>query len=59
MVHDAEVFRAFLEIMGCLTLPQEVFARPGMVDRVLKAAGQGDVPPPPGPTRQKLLGLLA
>jgi 2-polyprenyl-6-methoxyphenol hydroxylase-like FAD-dependent oxidoreductase len=59
MVHDAEVFRAFLEIMGCLTLPQEVFARPGMVDRVLKAAGQGDVPPPPGPTRQELLGLLA
>ena len=27
---DADVFRAGLEIMGCLTLPQEVFARPGI-----------------------------
>ena len=34
---DADVFRAALEITNCLALPQEVFARPGMAERVLTA----------------------
>lgn len=36
---DADVFRGALEIIGCLALPQEVFARPGFAERVEAAAG--------------------
>jgi hypothetical protein len=42
MLHDPDVFRAGLEIMGCLTLPHEVFARPGLTDRVLEIARDHD-----------------
>jgi 2-polyprenyl-6-methoxyphenol hydroxylase-like FAD-dependent oxidoreductase len=34
MVHDADVFRGAMDIIGCLALPQEVFARPGFAERV-------------------------
>ena len=37
---DADVFRAAVEIIGCLALPQEVFARPGFAERVEAAAGE-------------------
>jgi 2-polyprenyl-6-methoxyphenol hydroxylase-like FAD-dependent oxidoreductase len=36
MLHDADIFRAFLEIASCLTLPSAVFARPGFADRVME-----------------------
>ena len=40
---DADVFRALLETIGCLALPDEVFARPGLWDKVLAAApGRAD-----------------
>jgi 2-polyprenyl-6-methoxyphenol hydroxylase-like FAD-dependent oxidoreductase len=56
---DPDLFRAFLEVVGCLTLPAEVFARPGLVDRVLELTDSPDLPKPPGPTRAELLKLLA
>jgi 2-polyprenyl-6-methoxyphenol hydroxylase-like FAD-dependent oxidoreductase len=56
---DADLFRAGLEITGCLTLPEEVFARPGLVDRVVELAEANPAQPPPGPTRDDLLRLLA
>jgi hypothetical protein len=31
---DADVFRGAIDIIGCLALPQEVFARPGFAERV-------------------------
>ena len=34
MTVDADVFRGAMEIIGCLALPQEVFARPGFAERV-------------------------
>jgi flavin-dependent dehydrogenase len=34
MVRDADVFRGAMDIIGCLALPQEVFARPGFAERV-------------------------
>ena len=37
---DADVFRGALDIIGCLALPQEVFARPGFAERVQDAAGE-------------------
>jgi 2-polyprenyl-6-methoxyphenol hydroxylase-like FAD-dependent oxidoreductase len=55
---DADVFRAMLETVGCLALPQDVFARPGLWEKVVAAC-----PPEPfvtpGPTRDELLALLA
>jgi hypothetical protein len=59
MPHDAEIFRAFTEIAGCLTLPSAVFARPGFADRVQEVAGRHPFAPPPGPTRDELLRLIA
>ena len=39
MAHDADVFRAGMEITNCLALPADVFARPGLAERVLAIAG--------------------
>jgi hypothetical protein len=55
---DPDLFRSFLEIVGCLTLPAEVFARPGLVNRILEVAPT-DLPRAPGPGRTELLTLLA
>jgi 2-polyprenyl-6-methoxyphenol hydroxylase-like FAD-dependent oxidoreductase len=57
MARDPEVFRAGLEIIACLALPQEVFARPGLAQKVLENAGDGP-PPSMGPDRQQLVTLL-
>jgi 2-polyprenyl-6-methoxyphenol hydroxylase-like FAD-dependent oxidoreductase len=57
MAHDPDVFRAGLEVMGCLTLPDEVLARPGLAERVLELARA--TPAPPGPTREQVLALAA
>ena len=56
---DPDLFRAFLEIVGCLTHPQEVFARSGLAERVLSVADDLEPPPPPGPTRAELLDLVS
>ena len=56
MFYDADVFRGVLETVGCLALPQEVFARPGMWDRVVASAGEPLVIP--GPSREELLSLV-
>ena len=57
MFYDADVFRGVLETTGCLALPQEVFARPGLWDKVEAAAGEPLAIP--GPSREELLRLLA
>jgi 2-polyprenyl-6-methoxyphenol hydroxylase-like FAD-dependent oxidoreductase len=59
MAHDPDIFRAFMEIAGCLTLPGVLFARPGLAERVLEVAGHHESAPPPGPTRDELLRLIA
>lgn len=59
MAHDVDIFRAYMEIVDCLSLPGEVFARPGFVDRVTEVAGTHEAVPAPGPTRDELLRLLA
>jgi hypothetical protein len=58
MPRDADVFRASLEIIGGLALPQEVFARPGFADRVLALAADAHGAPPWGPGREELLRLV-
>jgi len=56
---DPDLFRALLDIIGCLALPTEVLARPGLAERALRLAA--DQPPAtvPGPDREQLLRLLA
>jgi 2-polyprenyl-6-methoxyphenol hydroxylase-like FAD-dependent oxidoreductase len=56
-MRDPELFRAFFEIVGCLTLPGEIFARPCLAERVLELTADG-APGPPGPTRSELLELV-
>jgi 2-polyprenyl-6-methoxyphenol hydroxylase-like FAD-dependent oxidoreductase len=58
MPHDADIFRAFMEIAGCLTLPGAVFTRPGFAERVLEVAGRAPAAPLAGPTRDELLRLI-
>lgn len=55
---DADVFRAMLDMIGCLALPAEVLARPAIAER-LDALGDGDPRPLPGPDREQVLALLA
>lgn len=57
MLHDADLFRAALEMALCLALPEEVFARPGLIDKVHGAATTGSTPVP-GPDRNTLLELV-
>lgn len=57
-VQDADVFRAFLEIAGVLTRPQDVLARPGLRDRILELAAGQQPPPVAAPSRSQLLEMV-
>jgi 2-polyprenyl-6-methoxyphenol hydroxylase-like FAD-dependent oxidoreductase len=59
MMYDADLFRASVEIRSLLALPQEVMARPGLVDRIMEVSGTHEAVMPPGPSRKELLQLLA
>jgi 2-polyprenyl-6-methoxyphenol hydroxylase-like FAD-dependent oxidoreductase len=59
MLHDAELFRAAIEIASLLALPREVMARPGVMDRVREVAGAHEAVVPPGPSRDELLRMVA
>ena len=59
MGSDADVFRAGMEIGGCLTLPRDVFARPGMAERILRIAEERGSTPLPAPSREQLVALAA
>ncbi len=56
--YDADAFRAFLETVFCLSLPQEVIQRPGIKGTIDRLGHQAP-PPAPGPDRQQLLQLLS
>jgi 2-polyprenyl-6-methoxyphenol hydroxylase-like FAD-dependent oxidoreductase len=59
MGRDADVFRAGMEITGCLTLPREVFARPGMVEHILALAGDEPGAVLPAPSREQVVAIAA
>lgn len=59
MVHDPDVFRAFIETRACLATVGEVLARPGMAERILAIAAEREPVRPPGPDRDQLLALLS
>jgi 2-polyprenyl-6-methoxyphenol hydroxylase-like FAD-dependent oxidoreductase len=58
MMYDADLFRAWLEILSMQTTPQKVMARPGVVDRIMEIARTRDAVTPPGPSREELLWML-
>lgn len=55
---DPDLFRAMLEIVTCLALPQTVMARPS-IQAKLQALAPEPVPPMPGPDRDALLRLVS
>jgi 2-polyprenyl-6-methoxyphenol hydroxylase-like FAD-dependent oxidoreductase len=59
MMYDADLYRANVEIRSLLALPQEIMARPGVVDRILEVAGTHEAVIPSGPSREELLRMLA
>jgi 2-polyprenyl-6-methoxyphenol hydroxylase-like FAD-dependent oxidoreductase len=58
MLHDPELFRAFLESRGCFTPLRETFARAGVSERILELAAEHERLQLPGPDREDLLRLL-
>jgi hypothetical protein len=54
---DPEVFRAGIEIAACLSLPRDVFTRPGFGERVFAVAAEA-TPSVLGPNREELLTLV-
>ena len=56
-MRDADVVRGVLETIRCLALPQEVFVRPGFMEKVQSYAGE-EPDAFPGPDRAGLLEHL-
>lgn len=59
MLYDADVFRAFMEIISLLALPAEIMARPGFAERLAKSVAGREAFVIPGPSRADLLRSLA
>jgi 2-polyprenyl-6-methoxyphenol hydroxylase-like FAD-dependent oxidoreductase len=56
--YDADLFRALLETVLCLALPQAVIERPGIRDKI-ERSDHRSLPPAPGPGRREVLQLLS
>jgi 2-polyprenyl-6-methoxyphenol hydroxylase-like FAD-dependent oxidoreductase len=59
MLYDADVFRAFLEVISLLALPGEIMARPGFGEKLAKSVAGREPFEIPGPSRADLLAALA
>ena len=61
MAFDADLFRAGMEIISALTLPRDIYARSGVLDRAEAIVAQlpVDGPPMPGSSRTELLAALS
>lgn len=59
MLHDPDLFRAFMEIVSVRTLARDVMARPGIAQRIMEVAAAHDPSVPPGPSRDEVLRMLA
>ncbi|MFB9907581.1 FAD-dependent oxidoreductase [Allokutzneria oryzae] len=57
LTQDAEAFRALAEKVQCLAPEQEIFARPGFVERIMAFAGTSPIVPPVL-GRRELLALV-
>ncbi|HET7073135.1 MAG TPA: FAD-dependent oxidoreductase, partial [Mycobacterium sp.] len=57
-LRDPDALRALLSITSFLATPDEVFATPGLLDRVLALGVTAPQYPLPGPSRAELLGAI-
>jgi 2-polyprenyl-6-methoxyphenol hydroxylase-like FAD-dependent oxidoreductase len=57
VAHDPDVARAFMDVMSCLSLPEQAMSRPGLTEKV-KAFIGAEPPRVPGPSRPELLALV-
>jgi flavin-dependent dehydrogenase len=55
---DPDVLRAFFEIVGVQSLPEEIFARPGMFERVVELGQNWRDEPLPAPSREELVSIV-
>ena len=58
MLHDPELFRAYLASRVVLTPLGETFAQEGVAERTIELAGEHERLVLPGPSREDLLTLL-
>jgi hypothetical protein len=56
---DPEMLRALLDLAGVLALPEEVFARPGVVERVIELGSDWRDEQLPGPSPDEIVALVA
>jgi 2-polyprenyl-6-methoxyphenol hydroxylase-like FAD-dependent oxidoreductase len=56
-MRDPDVFRAFLDIVGVLALPDEVFARPGIFEKVIEHGADWRNEETIGPNRDELMAM--
>jgi hypothetical protein len=56
---DPVITRGFGEIFSCISMSEEVMARPGFLQRVIDCADTVSTDPPQGPDRQQLLDLVS
>jgi 2-polyprenyl-6-methoxyphenol hydroxylase-like FAD-dependent oxidoreductase len=54
---DPDIFRGFVDIASLLARPDEVLARPNLLDRVL-AQAETPAEPMPGPSRRELVDII-
>jgi len=58
MLYDADLFRAFIEVVALLAPPDEVLSRPGLAGKVMAVAAEHEEFAMPGPSRADVLSLL-
>jgi hypothetical protein len=54
---DHDVFRAFLDVVGVLELPETILARPGMFETVIEHGADWRETEPLGPDRDTLVAM--
>ena len=55
---DPEMLRTFIDIAGVIATPDEVFARPGVIERVIELGSGWRDEPLPGLSREELLAVV-
>lgn len=60
MPFDPDLYRAAMEMISALTLPRDIYARPGIIDRAEAVVAQlpVDAPPMEGASREDLLAAM-
>jgi 2-polyprenyl-6-methoxyphenol hydroxylase-like FAD-dependent oxidoreductase len=56
---DPDLFRVFLKIVGVLACPDELFAEPGVLDKVIELGANWRDDPVFAPTREELLAIVS